>query len=170
MTNFLIRIVLAVVAMGLAGPAMAAETDACPADHICATDPARVLSAVQDAGYKAKLGKDSGGDPMIESSASGYNFDIFFYGCKAAASCTSLQFRATFSQDGANTIALANKWNLAKRFGQAAVDDKGVFRISYDFSTAGGVNTKNFADVVDWWATMLGELKIFFDANPAPKK
>ena len=165
-----LKLAIAAAAFGATSPALATDTDPCPAGLVCASKPALVLSAVQDAGYKAKLEKDGTGDPMISSSASGYNFYIYFYGCKDAAQCDSLQFRSSFEQDGANNAALANKWNLGKRFGQAAVDEKGSFIIGYDISTLGGLTPKNFADVIDWWQVTLGNLRTFFKENPAPSK
>ena len=38
--------------------------------------------------------------------------------------------------------------------------------VSYDVSTLGGLTQENFADVVDWWAVMLGELNAYFKAQP----
>jgi len=29
-------------------------------------------------------------------------------------------------------------------------------------TTVGGLNSKNFADVIDWWAGMMGQLNRFF--------
>ncbi|MFM9978960.1 MAG: YbjN domain-containing protein [Sphingomonadaceae bacterium] len=150
-------------------PAMAADTDPCGKDLVCASDPQTVLKALQTAGYRAKLDKDGSGDPMISSSASGYNFDIYFYGCKANTSCDSMQFQISFEKDAANTLALANKWNASKRFSQAYISDKGSFVMNYDVTTVGGINAANFADVIDWWQVMLGNLRTFFADNPPPK-
>lgn len=41
--------------------------------------------------------------------------------------------------------------------------------LTYDVSTIGGLNQVNFADVVDWWQTMLGQARTFFNAHPAAK-
>ncbi len=65
-------------------------------------------------------------------------------------------------------MALANKWNLNKRFLQMSVGDDKTLYAAYDVTTVGGLNKANFGDVVDWWATMLGELSKFFKENPAP--
>nr|WP_230207049.1 YbjN domain-containing protein [Novosphingobium sp. Gsoil 351] len=76
----------------------------------------------------------------------------------------------TFAQDGTNSAALANEWNLKKRFSTMSFDpNDGTLAISYDFSTLGGLNKANFADVVDWWQTMMGEANKFFKEHPAPK-
>ncbi len=152
-----------------ATPALAADTEPCGKGLICASNPATVVAALQETGYKAKLDKDNEGDPKISSSASGYDFDILFYGCKANKQCDSLQFRISFEKDGANTFELANKWNSTKRFSQASISDKGSFLADYDVTTVGGLTKTNFADVVDWWSVTLGNLKTFFTENPPPK-
>lgn len=152
-----------------AASAQANDTAPCDKNLICASKPDTVVQALLETGYKAKLGKDSGGDPMVSSSASGYDFDILFYGCTNNAQCDSLQMRVAFAKDGANTFALANKWNSAKRFSQASISDKGSFVVDYDVTTAGGLTKANFADVIDWWSVTMGSLKTFFADNPPPK-
>jgi hypothetical protein len=158
-----------VLTLFLSTAARAEDTEKCPTALICASDPATIVVALQEAGYKAKLEKDAMGDPMIASSASGYDFNVYFYGCKSAARCDSLQFQVSFEKDGANTPELANKWNSTKRFGQAAISEKGSFVLGYDISTVGGVNSKNFADIVDWWQVSLSNLRTLFRDNPPPK-
>jgi hypothetical protein len=160
----------ALAALFVAGSAQASDTDPCGTSMICASSPKTIVDAIQKAGYKAALDKDDDGDPMIESAANGYDFTIYFYECEKAKDCASLQFVASFEDDGANNAALANAWNHKKRFIQMSVDDDGSLNARYDISTLGGLNQKNFADVVDWWAHMLGELGQFFREQPAPKK
>jgi hypothetical protein len=82
--------------------------------------------------------------------------------------CNSVQFGINFADDGGNTVELANKWNQSKRFIQMSLADDKTLDVSYDVSTIGGLNQENFADVVDWWSVMLGELSKFFKENPAP--
>jgi Putative bacterial sensory transduction regulator len=164
-----VKLALAMMVAICAAPAMAIDKDPCGTGLICASKPETVVSALQDAGYKAKLSKDDSGDPMVSSSAAGYDFDVYFYGCKDNKQCDSLQMRVSFAKDGANTPELANKWNKGKRFSQAYIDEKGRFVADYDVSTIGGLTKVNFADVVDWWSVTLGNLKTFFEENPAPK-
>jgi len=73
----------------------------------------------------------------------------------------------SFADDGTNTPELANKWNTKKRFLQMSVDDDKSLAVSMDVSTIGGLNIKNFADVIDWWSVMLGELNKFFKEQGA---
>jgi sterol desaturase/sphingolipid hydroxylase (fatty acid hydroxylase superfamily) len=37
-----------------------------------------------------------------------------------------------------------------------------VLAVSYDVATIGGINQANFADIMAWWDTMLGEMRTFF--------
>ena len=143
-------------------PAPAMAQAACPEGLICASDPQTVASAIQDLGYKARLGEDSYGDPMIESSASGYDFTVEFYGCREGRNCQSLRFIVKFEDDGTNTPEMANAWNKQKRFSQMSALDDGRLAFAYDLSTTGGVNKQNFADVFDWWQLVLTELRKFF--------
>jgi hypothetical protein len=100
---------LAAGLMLLAIPGAASAQSGCPANNVCASDPEGVVAALQAEGYKAQLSKDNVGDPKIESSASGYDFTIYFYGCKDNNACNSLRFAVSFEDDGTNTPALANK-------------------------------------------------------------
>jgi hypothetical protein len=161
---------LAIMAAWLPSSAMAADKEACGSGLICASDPKSVADAITEAGYRAKLGKDDTGDPKIESAANGYDFTVYFYDCEEAKNCAALQFLASFTDDGKNTPELANSWNNSKRFLQMSVQPDKSLRVSYDVTTVGGLNHKNFADVVDWWATMLGELSKFFKTDEAPAK
>lgn len=149
--------------------ASAKDADDCLPGLICASAPATIVKGVQDAGYKAKLDKDDGGDPMVSSSASGYDYDIYFYDCEAHVQCGSIQFAINFAAEGFETPALVNEWNAANRMGKAYIDGKKRFVLRHDMSTIGGVNSKNFADTVDWWASTLGEMAKFWDKHPNPK-
>lgn len=159
-----------VMATALASaPAAAAD---CPSALICASNPAGVVASLQAQGFKAALGRsDNTGNPKITSAAAGYDYTIFFYGCDKGENCNSLGFSVTFSDDGTNSTQLANEWNKDKRFSVMSFDesDKSLM-MTYDVSTVGGLTQVNFADVVDWWQTMLGQARVFFDAHPAPKK
>jgi hypothetical protein len=157
---------LVTVAAFWAPPALASDPDPCGVNLVCASSPPSIVKALQAAGYQASLGKsEKTGNPKIDSAASGYKFTVFFYECEKAVKCGSIQFQVSFADDGTNTAVLANKWNSTKRFLQMSVDDDKALAASMDVATIGGLNQKNFADVLDWWSTMLGELNKFFKAQ-----
>lgn len=163
-----IRILLAAVGLASA-PARAA--DECSDLLICATRPAEIAQTIQTFGYKAELKTDKGGDPMITSAADGSAFSIYFYDCKDHAACGSIQFRAWYDKDDANSAQLANEWNLTKRFGQMAFDPKdGTLMLNHDVSMVGGLNRPNFGDVFEWWTSILAEANKFFDSHPSKKE
>jgi len=120
---------------------------------------------MEKAGYKPKLGTDNDGDPMIESAEAAYRFTVYFYGCENHVNCDSLRFEVLFEKAPENTPELANKWNQRKRFLQAYVRADEQFGTAYDVATIGGLNQRNFADVLDWWASQLDELGRFFKAE-----
>lgn len=139
-----------------------------------ATDPKATAAALMSAGYKAVL-KESDGDPYIESATNGQTFSIDFYGFKDGH-CSSFQFESWYKPDPLWTPALANKWNIANRFLRIAVNDKGELHEYMDVTGVGKLTQANFADAVDWYQTMDGELAKFIDkareaAKPdTPKK
>lgn len=148
-------------------PALAIDADPCGTNMVCASNPQSIVDALQTAGYRARLTKsETTGNPRIESAASGYNFNIYFYECDRGQKCGSIQFYISFVDDGTNTPELANKWNSTKRFLQMSVANDKSLSVSMDISTIGGLNAKNFADVIDWWSLMLGELNKFFKEQP----
>ena len=160
---------LAAILLAWAAPAPAANTPSCAAGMVCAASPDTVIAALQAQGLRAKLAEATPGKPpQIVSAAGGYNFDIFFEGCKDGKACTSLNFWISFTKDPANSADLANEWNSQKRFSTMSFDKTdGSLAISYDVTTVGGLNAENFGDVVDWWSSLLGAARKFFDAHPA---
>ena len=163
---------LAPLSMTLLIPASALAAEDCPSSYICASRPEGIVATLQALGYKAMLGKsETTGNPRIESSSSGYDYEIFFYGCENGANCNSLGFMSTFEKDAGNSASLANDWNREKRFSVMSYDPRdGTISISYDLTTVGGLNQVNFSDAVAWWDAMLGQARIFFKERQASAK
>jgi len=167
------RIVVAgVIGMAFGTPVSASAAEDCPSSYICASRPEGIVSTLQALGYKAVLTKsETTGNPKIESAASGYDYEIFFYGCESGANCNSLGFMSTFEKDSRNSAALANDWNREKRFSAMSFDPKdGTISISYDITTVGGMNQVNFSDAVAWWDAMLGQARTFFKEHETAAK
>ena len=163
------RIITATGLLLSSSQAVAADKGVCGPRLVCASKPETVVAALQAAGYRAKASVDAQGDPKIESAASGYDFVVYFYGCEKSVRCDSLQFNVSWASEPSHTAALANEWNREKRFVQASVGKTGRFIASYDVTTVGGINATNFADTIDWWTSMLGELRVFWKDNPSPE-
>ncbi len=150
---------------------VAAKAPDCPASYVCAADPASVVNALQAQGYKAALKKgEKTGKPYISSAAGGYTFSIEFNDCVDDAQCRTLGFYASFTNDHGLTPDVVNEWNHEKRFSTLAVDKDGDLSFTYDITTVGGLNQVNFAEAVNWWDTMLGDLDKFFAAHPGKAK
>ena len=151
-----------IAALCLSAPGFAEDTKPCGAGLVCASNPQTVVAAMEKAGLKPKLSKDTDGDPMIESDESTYHFEVFFYGCEAHKNCDSLRFESLFEKAPENTPEFVNKWNSKKRFLQASVRADGQLGVAYDVATIGGLTPANFGDVLDWWNSALNELSTFF--------
>ena len=156
--------------MFLSGTAPAQDRDACAAAMVCASNPDTVMRAMERAGLKPRKSVDNDGDPMIESDEGSFPFTVYFYGCEQHRNCDSLRFELVFRKEADNTPELANKWNAGQRFLQAAVKPDGRLVVAYDLATIGGLNERNFADVLDWWKSQLGELADFFRRELQPVK
>jgi len=125
------------------------------AEAVSATDPQSIVAAMQDAGYKASLDKDSTGDPLINSSSGGSNFSVFFFGCTKNVDCRTIQFFAGYS-DRKPTLSQMNDWNSKKRFARAYISDSGNARIEMDVDLDdGGVSTKLFEDNLEFWVAVM---------------
>ena len=136
---------------------------AAPAQTVDARDPQTIVAALQDLGYRAALGTDAVGDPMIESAASGVDFTVFFYGCTDGAGCQDLQFYQGFITDRVWTAEDLNPWNRDKLMGQAYVDDEGDPRISFFVAGVTDMRRATFDRVVDSWELGLSEFLEFID-------
>lgn len=160
-------VMIAAVPAGAADGKDAKAGPSCAAGMVCASDPATVAAALIDAGYRAKPDKMDNGAPMISSAAAGYNYDLFFSGCTENKECKSLTFSVTFSDDDkVNSAELANEWNAGYRFSTMALNKDKTLTVTYDVTTVGGINKENFADVIEWWSLILGDLRVFFNTRP----
>jgi hypothetical protein len=163
-----LQAVFAAALIAIPGMANAASDPAtCPSGMICASDPEAVAEELRKLGYRAELTKHESGDPQIKSAAAGYDYRLNFNDCTENKQCRSLGFVIVFADDGKNTLELANTWNRQKRFSQMAVNENGSLAFSYDVTTVGGLTKANFADVVDWWQVMLGQVRTYFSERSA---
>jgi hypothetical protein len=150
----------ALAASAWAMPAAAQKGD--PARMVDISRPEEVVKLLQDEGYKAELKKhENTGDPYIGSAANGSPFTIEFYDCSPAKGCTSMQFFSWYAKKPYYTEAMANRWNARKRFLRVVIDKDGDLSTWMDLTTVGKVSQAYFADTVDWWQSMTGDLFTF---------
>jgi hypothetical protein len=107
-------------------------------------------------GYgSATVQTDSAGDPQILGRINGVQYVVSFYGCTNGTNCTTIQFRAAWSNPGNVTLVDMNTWNQEKRFGKAYLDYDNDPVIEWDVNLLGGVSTRNLDDTFDWWKIVL---------------
>jgi len=137
--------------------AMFAFTAPAHAENVIATTPGSVVAALQDAGYKAELGKTSDGDPYITSGASGSTFLVFFNNCNAGK-CMTIQYYSGFPDAKGASASTMNDWNSNHRFTRAYIAEKGAARIEMDLDLDyGGISAALFKDNLDIWVSSLAE-------------
>jgi hypothetical protein len=128
-------------------------------------EPSQIVRILQAEGYAAKLTKDSGGDPQIESSSQGAKWIIWFYNCNQHTTCRSIQFTALFNMAGKASIGQANDWNLKQRFATAALDNNGDLSIRMDV----GIDASFSEDLFKWnlsmWNSQLGSFLHYIGFN-----
>jgi hypothetical protein len=148
---------VAVVAAALAGSA-AAKT--LPTGGATVGDIAEVLQAK---GYKAEIGTDRVGDPMILSAESGTTFQVLFYGCKgetnASKRCVAIQLSAAWDLPSGMTLARINEWNRKRRFGRAYLDDEMDPHVQMDVDLERGSTTESVDNNLDTWFQVLKEFR-----------
>lgn len=122
-----------------------------------ASDVDIVAALIQDEGYRAVIGTDAVGDPLITSSANGYDFDVFFYGCTDGENCRDIQFSVSFDIEDGMSLTRAQDFNLEKRWAKVYLDEDSDPRLEMDFNMYGGVSATNFNDTLDWWVIIMNE-------------
>ncbi|HEX8225592.1 MAG TPA: YbjN domain-containing protein [Allosphingosinicella sp.] len=143
---------IAALAAAWAVPAQAA--------NVRAQDPQSVVSALQKAGYAAKLGTDKVGDPMVTSGVSGTTFQIFFYNCTDHKACATVQFHSGYDLKTSIGLDRINEWNRSQRFGRAYLDKENdpILEMDVDLDD-GGVSELLFIDNIEFWTSILGNFE-----------
>lgn len=156
------RAMLVVVAAGMlgaaAGPAAAQMVDA--------ARPQSVVTAIQEAGYRAALETAKSGKPLIRSAANGSGFTVLFDDCDAQnRNCRSLVFVSWYKPKPGWTIERLNKFQDEKKFLRVYFDKDGDMVADYWITTLGGLPDANFKDALDWFVVMSGQLLTFLDGG-----
>jgi len=119
-----------------------------------------VVAWMQKAGYKAELGKDDSGDPMVSSAADGQTFKVYFYDCEAGR-CKALQFSAGFDLKTPLTLDKTNEWNRKNRYLKAYLDEEGDPYVQYDVNVNAGRTLAGLDDDFGVWTGMIGDFTTF---------
>jgi hypothetical protein len=135
---------------------MTIATSALAQDLLRASVPEGIAEQFQLAGLQVKIGQDDFGDPMISSSASGANFDLYFYNCQDGKDCLSVQFSACFDLIEGEKMTVINSWNSDMRYGKAHLDEEFDPCLKMDVDMAGGTPVATFQSALDTWTKILG--------------
>lgn len=120
-----------------------------------------VAGLLMQAGYKAEIKTGKTGAPYIASASNGNEFTLTFYNCQKETACESFDISSWYKKAPYFSAAMANEWNAKKRFLKIAIDEDGDL-VEYLYVSAIGKGTfKNFADYIDWYTAMDGELSKF---------
>jgi hypothetical protein len=153
-----------VAGLSLASALMFAASASAAEIHADGMTGAEVAKWMQDAGYKAELTKDDGGDPMINSAANGASFKVYFYDCdKAQLRCKALQFSAGFDLKTPLTLEKINEWNRKNRYLKAYLDDDKDPYVQYDVNVNAGRTVAGLDDDFGVWTGMLDDFTTFID-------
>jgi hypothetical protein len=134
----------------LPAPVLAADAVRATADDL-----AEVL---RDMGYRAEVGRDNVGDPMIRTSFAGANTTVFFYGCRRDV-CESIQFTSGFILDESVDEDHMNGWNRNKRFLKGYIDGEGDPIAEYNVLVEDGIPEDLMRENIENWDRLLGEFQ-----------
>jgi hypothetical protein len=142
-------------ALCLAGVLLAGGPAAAEGGPVTARDPQSVVDALLELGFRASLTEDSYGDPLIESSAEGVDFNVLFYGCEDNVECSVIQFRAGFDLEGGTTLEAINEWNAGRIFGKAFLDEENDPFVEMALEMRAPMPLESFEANHEWWRTVL---------------
>ncbi|MCZ7675781.1 MAG: YbjN domain-containing protein [Roseovarius sp.] len=134
-----------------------ATTTAASAQSVSAAYPESIAAALLKGGYKAEITTDSAGDPLIKSAASGWNYQIVFYGCEDNRACQDVMFAAGFDMENGMAIKSINSWNENKLLGRAYLDDEDDPHLVHFVAGMDGMPAPAFERLIERWETSLGE-------------
>ena len=146
------RVRLVAAALACAAPASAAVFDA--------SQPDRLVGAMQAFGYEAALTQEPDGSPRIEGRLPQGPYAVRFYGCGRGV-CDSIQFVAILPARGA-TAERTNTHNLTWRYGRITAEPGGSVVVRYDVNLDGGVTVENLEDTLAIWRELFAEAAAAF--------
>jgi len=120
-------------------------------DSVTGDDVVRLLEA---AGYRATLGVDGVGEPLVSSHAADADFFVSFYGCDAGR-CGSIQFRSGFALEDDVPLEVANEWNQQMRYAEAWIDEEGDPWLEMDIDLSEGATEAQVTGYIEIWRFML---------------
>jgi hypothetical protein len=124
--------------------------------EVTSLKPETVVHAIQAAGYKAEVGRGNDGRMLIESTASGWKFNVFFWGCTDGKDCDQIQLSARFIPRSKPPFETLNQWNVEKSFTKAMADKQGNPELVWEIDLKEPVSDAYFKRVLSVWDASLG--------------
>ncbi len=119
-----------------------------------ASDPPAIARFMAKTGYKAELGADANGDPVITGRISRSDYTIQFYECERNTFCNSVQFFAQAPRPAGLGLEEVNAFNSRWRYVRLTVAGQAV-RLQMDVNLDAGVTGDNLEDTLDIWRQLL---------------
>ena len=144
----------------------------CGAAHaatVSSHDPTSAVSALQNAGYKAKLQKGRDGDPYIESASSGTEIRLAFMGCTAGKDCDQIEFIAVWdcTNQLSACVQTSAKWNESENFSHTIISGKAIALYYHLLWDGGGMSPELFIRTFEYFAQdMSGLVDLFGTVKP----
>lgn len=119
-------------------------------------DQERVAKVMQEAGYRAEIIRE-GDQARVSSAASGYNFEVYFFGCDDEGdNCKTVQFYSAFAPEKKPSLKAMNDYAAKNRWGRIYLDDDGDPCIEMDIDLEdGGMSADLFKDNLEYWEAVL---------------
>ncbi|MGE0180202.1 MAG: YbjN domain-containing protein [Sphingomonas sp.] len=145
----------------LAAAAALAWATPVTAQIITATNPNSIVQALQAGGYRAQLGRDSNGDPKIDTAAGGTNFIVYFFDCTNGRDCRAVQLHSSYEMDTVPALSRLNEWNRDHRYGRAFISGNNFPTMEMDINldAGGGMSRALFLDNVELFTTLLPQFE-----------
>lgn len=141
----------------LAAASMAAQGTPPAPGKVSIADPNSLVTALQKAGYKAKLTYEEG-KPEIESSAAGAIFYLYFQNCEGKDGCEDIMVQSAYDVDkDAVSLETINKFNKDNRWARAYLDDERDPVLEMDLVFTGKqLDESTFVEGIKAWDDVLG--------------
>jgi hypothetical protein len=149
---------LALILAAALSPAVAEERQTSGQTLLNDAEPEAVLHAIERVGMEGELGKDSDGDPKINSTDKRHPFVVHFYDCdKQHAHCPYVQITQGWDLSKGTSVDKVEKWNEDNVWGQAYLDKDSDPWLAFTINFKGGVTPEYLDDMLGWWSVIVDD-------------
>jgi nitrate reductase alpha subunit len=120
------------------------------------------VTALANNGYKAKIEKDSDGNPSITTSVGGNQVLLSFSSCTNGDHCQYVELISTWSGvDDKTAISVVNKWNSEEHFASTVCNKSGktVSLYHYIITSSAGISAESLVANLEYLSKEFAELQ-----------